>query len=214
LTLHATHPLARRDPERRREEILDATIAVVARKGFANTRVSDVAKELGVSSALIHYHFEVKDVLFAEAFQHAATADLAGLDAAIAREPSPIKQLDTVLRRSIPEDGEVGWTVWIDGWGEALRVEALRRISAELDVRWQQAIEAVIAHGVADGSFRCKDAGASAWRLSALLDGLAIQVSVHGGLLSPEQMLDWVRTAACAELDLPADAFTVLGSRH
>jgi AcrR family transcriptional regulator len=182
LTLHATHPLARRDPERRREEILDATIAVVARKGFANTRVSDVAKELGVSSALIHYHFEVKDVLFAEAFQHAATADLAGLDAAIAREPSPIKQLDTVLRRSIPEDGEVGWTVWIDGWG--------------------------------DGSFRCKDAGASAWRLSALLDGLAIQVSVHGGLLSPEQMLDWVRTAACAELDLPADAFTVLGSRH
>jgi AcrR family transcriptional regulator len=202
---------AKRDPDRRREEILAATVSVVARQGFANTRVVDVAHELAVSPALIHYHFDVKDQLFAAAFRFAADLDLAGLDAAIAAADTPLERLDTVLQRSIPERGEVGWTLWIDGWGEALRVGALKHISAELDLQWQRAVEAIIVDGVADGSFRCKDPAAAAWRLSALLDGLAIQVTVHDALVSRDQMLDWVREAAGHELDLSADAFTSLG---
>jgi AcrR family transcriptional regulator len=56
--------------DERRREILEATCKVVIERGFANTRIADVANELGVSSGLIHYHFESK-ALFAEALRYA-----------------------------------------------------------------------------------------------------------------------------------------------
>jgi hypothetical protein len=57
----------------------------------------------------------------------------------------------------------------------------------------------VIREGVAAGEFTCPDPDAAAWRLTALLDGLGVQVTVHASV--PEtQLLDWVRAAAAAEL--------------
>ncbi|MFJ1827659.1 TetR/AcrR family transcriptional regulator [Streptomyces sp. NPDC088178] len=39
------------------EKILEAGSRCVARNGIRGLRVSDVAKEVGVSNGLIHYHF-------------------------------------------------------------------------------------------------------------------------------------------------------------
>ena len=55
--------MARRKVEVRRDEILRATCDEVAKRGFARTRVADVAASLGVSTGLIFYHFESKDTL-------------------------------------------------------------------------------------------------------------------------------------------------------
>ena len=57
--------------EERRAEILETTCQVVVERGFAATRVADVANKLGISTGLIHYHFDSKDQLIAEAFQYA-----------------------------------------------------------------------------------------------------------------------------------------------
>jgi hypothetical protein len=67
---------------------------------------------------------------------------------------------------------------------------------------------------VADGEFRCDDPNATAWRLAALLDGLGVQVTVHEGLISRDELLGWVRTAACRELDLAPDAFARCAAEH
>ena len=61
--------------------------------------------------------------------------------------------------------------------------------------------------GVASGEFRCADPEATAWRLTALLDGLGLQVTVHDGVLSRDQLLRYVRTAAAAELGVAQSAF-------
>ena len=46
--------------EERRTEILDVTCQVVIERGFAATRIADIAHKLGVSTGLIHYHFDSK----------------------------------------------------------------------------------------------------------------------------------------------------------
>ena len=97
--------------------------------------------------------------------------------------------------------------LWIDGWGEALRSPTLQSISQDLDLHWQQVLADVIRKGVADDEFRCPDAEAAAWRLTALLDGLGLQVTVHEGLLRRDQLLRYVRTAAATELGVPEAAF-------
>jgi hypothetical protein len=52
---------------------------------------------------------------------------------------------------------------------------------------------------VAAGEFTCPDPDAAAWRLTALLDGLGVQVTVHRSVPAP-RLVDWVRAAAAAEL--------------
>ena len=64
--------------EERRLEILAATCQVVIERGFAATRISDVAKQLNVSNSLIHYHFDSKESLLAAAFEYYARHDNEG----------------------------------------------------------------------------------------------------------------------------------------
>ena len=191
----------------RRAEILETTCRVVVERGFGATRISDVANKLGVSTGLIHYHFDSKEQLFAEALRHAADADLARLTAEVAKVDSPLARLDQIFKLYSPEEAEPGWMLWIDGWGEALRSKELKQISQELDLHWKNLLQSIIGEGVAAGEFTCADPNAAAWRLAALLDGLGVQVTVHDDLISRDELLGWVRGAACRELNLPADAF-------
>jgi len=191
--------------DERRNEILEAAISVVIERGFGATRVSDVAKRLDISTGLVHYHFESKEQLLTEALRYAAAADLARLREAAATGTA-LEKLDRVFSLYSPVEAEPGWMLWIDGWGEALRSPDLQKISQELDLEWQEVLEQIVREGVASGEFRCDDPHATAWRLAALLDGLGLQVTVHHGLLSRDELLSWVREAACRELDLPLDA--------
>jgi AcrR family transcriptional regulator len=194
--------------EERRTEILDVTCLVVIERGFAATRIADVAHKLGVSTGLIHYHFESKEQLLAEAFKHAARQEMASLEEDLAGAPNAVAMLDRVLQNYTPGQDDYDWLMWIDSWGEALRNRAMRAISQELDIESTGLIERVLRHGVATGEFVCADPAGSAWRLAALLDGLGIQLTVHDGVLTREQLVNHVRIVAISELGLPTDAFS------
>jgi AcrR family transcriptional regulator len=199
--------VARRKVEIRREEILAATVTEVQKTGLAQTRVSDIAGALGVSPALVFYHFETKDRLLAEAFAYAAERDLVRLAEAVQGPGTASERLRAVLRLYSPVGSSPpGWTLWVDAWAAALRSSELRRVSKRLDLRWKEAVAEIIAAGVAAGEFRCDDPHAAAWRITAMIDGLAIQVTVHRGLLTRGQMAQWVTGLAAHELGVaPAD---------
>jgi AcrR family transcriptional regulator len=194
--------------EERRTEILETTCEVVIERGFAGTRISDVAKRLDVSSSLIHYHFDSKEQLLAEAFAHYARKDLAEMLAEVESAPSALAKLDRVIHNYVPEGSDdVEWMLWIDGWGEALRNPMMKKISQELDEQSAELLERIIAGGVEAGEFTCADPRAAAMRLTALVDGLAIQFAAHDGMMDRTQLIDHVRTVAAAEVGLGIDAF-------
>jgi len=199
--------VARRKVEVRREEILAATVVEVQRAGLAHTRVADVASALGISPALVFYHFATKDRLLAEAFAYAAERDLVRLDRTVGSPGTATQRLRSVLRLYSPAGSTPpGWTLWVDAWAEGLRSPELRRVSKRLDLRWKDAVAGIIADGVDAGEFDCDDPHRAAWRITALIDGLAIQVTVHRGLLTRGQMASWVAEAAEHELGLQAGA--------
>jgi AcrR family transcriptional regulator len=53
----------RLNAEERREAILEAALAVFSRKGFSGTTTKDIAREAGVSEALLYRHFPSKEDL-------------------------------------------------------------------------------------------------------------------------------------------------------
>lgn len=137
----------RRAVEVRREEILTATTDLIDRIGLAAIRVSDVAKVLGVSPALVCYHFGTKDALVADAFAYAVDRDLSKLDQAMGRGTDPKDQLRRVLRLCGPPGQATGWRVWIDSWALAQREPVIRKVLRRLDQRWSAALLEVIEAG-------------------------------------------------------------------
>lgn len=194
--------------EERRKEILETTCEVVIERGFAATRIADVAKRLSVSTSLIHYHYDSKEQLLAEAFSHYARKDLAELHAEIEAAPNSLAQLDRAIQDYVPEgSGDMEWMLWIDAWGEALRNPMMKKISQELDEQSVELLERVLSGGVASGEFRCADPSASALRLTGLIDGLAIQFAAHDGLLTRDAFIDHVRWLAAAEVGVDIAEF-------
>ena len=59
-----TEPRYRRRKEDRPQEITAAAFEAFAEKGFAGTRVDDVAKRAGVSKGLLYLYFKTKEELF------------------------------------------------------------------------------------------------------------------------------------------------------
>jgi AcrR family transcriptional regulator len=201
-------PVKKATVEERRVEILEMTRQVLIERGFASTRISDVAKGLGVSTSLIHYHFDSKEQLLAEAFSHAANEDVAEMVAEIEAAPTAVGQLDALIRNYVPEGShDVEWMLWIDAWGEALRNPLLRAISQELDEQSIDLIERVLRAGVATGEFTCPDPQGAAMRLAGLIDGLGVQFAAHENVLDRDRLLQHVRIVAAAEVGLTVSDF-------
>ena len=185
----------------RRNEILETTCEVVIERGFAATRIADVAKRLEVSSSLIHYHFDSKEQLLAEAFEHYANKDVAEMEGEIENAPTALGKLERVIQNYVPEGSDdVEWMLWIDGWGEALRNPMMKKISQQLDEQSTELLARIIRIGVDSGEFTCPDPNASAMRLTALVDGLAVQFAAHDGMMNRDQLIEHVRFAAGAEI--------------
>ena len=60
------HPRRRLTAEERRTGILDAALAVFSERGYHAASIDDIAREAGVSKALIYEHFASKQELYAD----------------------------------------------------------------------------------------------------------------------------------------------------
>ncbi|NML51544.1 TetR family transcriptional regulator [Streptomyces sp. R302] len=187
----------------RREELLRAAVEQIEARGATAVRIADVAAALGVSNALVLYHFSTKEQLVAAAFAHAAESELAELRRIFGRRSAAVRRLRAAIRWYAPQGQADGWRLWIEAWAAGPRNPELRRVAASLDQEWRRALTSVIEEGVAAGEFPCPDPAGAAWRLTAYLDGLAVQTTVYTGGLSRAAMLRWADTALDRELGLP-----------
>jgi AcrR family transcriptional regulator len=176
----------------RREEIIDAMVEQIAERGIAATRVADVAAAMGVRTGLIFYHFETKEALLAEAFPRAMQHDLDDLTKILARKTPPSARLRAVVKLYVPAGGAPGWRLWIDGWAAALRDPGLVQAMRDIDNIWRSAVHDLIVEGNAVGEFRCRAPEVSAARITALLDGLAVQKVVRGSGPTPTERKRWI----------------------
>ncbi|WP_399933279.1 TetR/AcrR family transcriptional regulator [Streptomyces kanamyceticus] len=186
----------------RRAEMLVATVEQIELRGVAAVRIADVAAALGVSNALVLYHFSSKEKLVAAAFEHAARRDLTRLRKLLGRRTSALRRLRAAVRWYAPTGQAKGWRLWIEGWSAALREPTLRAVTRDLDQQWKAALAAVIAEGSAAGEFHCPDPEGAALRLTALLDGLAVQMTAYDAALPRAKARRWTDEALAQELGL------------
>jgi AcrR family transcriptional regulator len=188
--------------QQRRHDLIEATIAVMQRKGMGAATSRDVTAEAGVSAGLVHHYFDSFDHLLAAAFERVAFADLHRVRDELVGIADPVERLDHLIEVFAPAGDDWQYQVWLDVWSVSARHPTLLEAAQRCNAEWQQLMADLFRDGVAQGAFHCRDAEAAAWRVLALLDGMAIQTVAEQTSMPRSLLHQWVRDAARAEAGL------------
>ena len=81
----------------RKKQILKSAVKVFARSNYYNTKMSDIAKEAGISEAMIYRHFSSKKEIFLVVLKHMSDRILAFWEKEIDPLKSPLEKLRSML---------------------------------------------------------------------------------------------------------------------
>jgi TetR/AcrR family transcriptional regulator, transcriptional repressor of bet genes len=177
-------------PEERREQLIQATIRCVADRGLAATTIATVAQEAGLSQGIVNLHFRSKMGLLTETLRYLADEYRnACADAAAAARVSPVEGLRAMVeldfRRSICSRDKLA--VWFAFWGERRFRPTYRRICAERDRSYDDMVRVICARLCEEGGYTEVEPALVADGLSALTDGLWLDLLVRPDSMSRER---------------------------
>ena len=168
--------------DHRREQMLRAALEVISDRGYADTRIADVAERIGISPALVIYYFKTKDQLLTEAIRYSEDSWYADAQRRLAALPTAAARIEEIVAMScLPEadpEPHDSWLLWLDFWALAARNPEVASLRKKADERWRDLISSLVISGQEAGEFRAVDAHGFAILLSGLLDGLAIQIAL------------------------------------
>ena len=107
---------------------------------------------------------------------------------------------------SCPQEPEVtaDWTLWVELWARAMRDPETSRKREALDRRWRATIADIVREGQRAGEFLSVDADGFALRLTAVIDGMAVQVLLADPEVTAHRMLDTCLEMASSDLGFDA----------
>ena len=178
----------------RKGQILSAAAAALSDRGYANTRVVDIAKAAGTSPAAILYWFDGKDGLLAQAlalreqeFHDRYTVQIESADSAS-------DQLRILVEAMLHH---YDWGLWMELCVLALRDASAAAERDRIDRRWRAVLRGVIRAGQQGGEFTDGDADETMFVLAALLDGMTPLLAVKAkGVTADRVERTWLGEAA------------------
>ncbi|TPW13515.1 MAG: TetR family transcriptional regulator [Acidimicrobiaceae bacterium] len=178
----------------RKGQILSAAAAVLSERGYANTRVVDIAKAAGTSPAAILYWFDGKDGLLAQALALREQEFHDRYTVKIESTESASGQLRILIEAMLHH---YDWGLWMELCVLALRDTGAAAERDRIDRRWRAALRAVIRQGQKRGEFVDGDADEIMFVLAALLDGMTPLLAVKAKGVTPERVeRTWLAEAA------------------
>jgi len=161
--------------ERRRQQLIDATMKCIARKGMSGTTLGDVASEAGLSQGIVNLHFKSKDNLLNETLRSLADDYKSQFDRALGRAgPTAAEKLLAVMeldfKPSICDRKKLA--LWFAFWGEAKSRPTYRQICDESDQYYDDVVEQLCATIIEDGAYQTVSAAAAANALTSMTNGL------------------------------------------
>jgi AcrR family transcriptional regulator len=188
-----------------RDRILAAAVRQIASEGIDGVRIARIAMSAGVSTSLVHYHFESRDALLAQALDYSyAHAGDARISSGELPASSRAQRLTSMIDQCLPTSRalEDDWVLWVELWLRAVRNPELRPVAEELYARLHAWFAQEIAAGVKTGEFNPCDPDEVADLAVALLDGYGIRTLIGDSAIPIERARRSVASALARELGL------------
>jgi TetR/AcrR family transcriptional repressor of bet genes len=197
----------------RRRQLIEATIAVMAVRGYARMTLTEVARQAGLSHGLVNFHFASKENLLGETLVYLADEYRLNWTASLSKAaPDPASQLDALLRADFnpsicTPDRQAAWCSF---WGEAQSRPLYQKKCGANDDAYNARMEAICADLIRDGGYDC----------SPVLAARALRVTVEGVWLdmmtmtTPYAVADGLATALASAAAFFPKHFDANGCRR
>ena len=144
----------------RRDQMLAAAAVLIAERGFADTRIADVAARVGSSPALVIYYFGTRESLLIEALRWSEAAFYSATEEMLRSTTKIRERLQILVEWTLVADKQASltgdWGLWFDLWAQAFRHPEVKKDRADLDAQWRDLIVRVVRAG--DGRRGDRDA--------------------------------------------------------
>ncbi len=181
--------------EARRQQLIEATIDSLAKRGYAETTLADVAEGAGLSRGIVNFHFESKENLLIATLQFLAEEYTAHVEAALAKAgASAAARLWAVVaadfdRRVCTRRKIAAWCAF---WGEAKSRPTYQALCGARDDRFESSVQGLVAE--LEGTTEA-EAAALTLAICAMLEGLWVRL-----MMDPRLRREEAQAAAVAAL--------------
>lgn len=191
------------------DRIRAAAAKLIARRGMSATRLIDIAREAGVSPAIIHYYFKNREAVLLAALHWATERWQERLGRLAASDLDPVVKLRELIDSSVPTDPEQRdeYFVWLDAWVGARTHTRFLPACTAISRAWTIMVAAVLAQGQVAGVFRLSAPPSEvAQRFVSLANDLGFRCVVGYEELSPAAAHRILTRFAAEQVGLPAEA--------
>ncbi len=194
----------RATPAVRREALIEATLLCLKKFGHDGVSVRRISAAAGVSIGLINHHFPSKSGLVAETYESLALSMQESLRTTAENDALPPRdRLSQFFQTSFaPEflDPDL-FNVWVVFWSMVAHSRQMRAVHDKTYGKYRAILETLLGKLVASGAAPELKLRPAAIGLSALLDGLWVELSLSPVTFKPREAIalceDWVN-ALCA----------------
>jgi AcrR family transcriptional regulator len=200
---------ARERSSRARENIRAAACRAFAARGPSATRIADIAREAGVSSAIIHYYYKSKDEVLLAALQWANEHTSSALHELRQETSDPIELLRRTIDLAIPSEGVLRdeYVLWIETWARVRLHPRLLAECAAMSEGWVAFFQQLVEEGEEAGVFKpIAPAAEIAQRMVALSDGLSFRSAIGYTGMQVQRVRELLASFAAEQLGVPASA--------
>lgn len=186
--------------ETRRQQLIEATIDSLAKRGYSDTTLADVADGAKLSRGIVNFHFESKDKLLVATLQYMADEYATHWQSALDKAgPRPADRLWALVaadfdRRICTKRKLAAWCAF---WGEAKSRPTYQALCGARDVKYQQTVVSLCEELKREGGYAYR-AEPMALSLNAMLEGLWLRLTMGDGTtreMAHEAAIEFIVTA-------------------
>jgi TetR/AcrR family transcriptional repressor of bet genes len=189
----------RATPAVRREALVEATLRCLKQFGHEGVSVRRISAAAGVSIGLINHHFPSKSGLIAETYETLALSLLDTIHRqAENKGVSPRDRLSNFFRASFAReilDPQL-FDVWLVFWSMVAHSAEIRAVHFSTYGKYRSVLESLLDQLVICGAAPPIRLRSAAIALTALLDGLWVELSLSSAVFKPGEAIalceDWV----------------------
>lgn len=171
--------------DERRDQIMDAALRLFATRGLGTTRISDIAREAGISQGLLYHYFASKEAIYVELIREAFERMNAAASGLAAMSLSPREKIERALEQllsEIEENERFAHHVLLiaqAGVSDGLPEEVTEVIRRHQDVPYE-VVTGILKAGQEDGSVKESDARDLSVLFWSIVRGLALYSATRG----------------------------------
>ncbi|WP_408897183.1 TetR/AcrR family transcriptional regulator [Nocardioides sp. R1-1] len=168
--------------DRPREQVLAATLEMIAAEGLGKVTIASLAARLETSGGHLLYYFGTRNGLLLETLRWSESQYAEQRAPLLARAAAGTAELGTLLEFAgvfLPVDErDPRWLLWLELWARAPYDDELAAAQRELDAHWHDDLVVLLRSCLPEAG----DPEGLSERLRAMWDGFAIAIVNGGGV--------------------------------